>query len=240
MLDDLEDYIGGIVVSESGYSEEDEVNSPNLKEGMIPVYYDEANKVWRKADETNKGENKWYDYHTEAKQWANIVTVADEDSYLRDAEVGTEIPMEKITTFFVWVPRYAYSITSGYKQGSTDSENKTGTIDVTFLKGNTNVGTDGVTYPTDYDETTLNAGDVTPKIVHPGFTLGNSQITGIWVAKFEASGLNGEQAVGNASSSSSTPVAVAEDTYVRILPSQISWRHITIGKRSTKRRIETF
>ena len=223
-LAELENYMNGI----EGYSEEFKVNVPKLQEGMIPVYYDETAKVWRRADETNKGTVKWYDY--EAKQWANIVTVSDEDANLREAEVATEIPMEKITTFFVWIPRYAYSITEGYKQGSTEEAEVTGKIDVTFLKGSSNIGSDNVTYETDYDESEIEAGEETPKIVHPGFTSGNSQLTGIWVAKFEASGLNGGQAVGNASSSSSIPVTVGSDTYVRILPSQISWRHITIGE----------
>ena len=199
------------------------VNKPNLKEGMIPVYYDEENKVWKKADVNNK-DKQWYDY--ENKKWANIVTVMESDKELREVEVGTEIPIEKITTFFVWIPRYAYSITSGYKQGNE----ATGSIDITFLKGDTNIGVDGKKYETDYDETKLNPGDITPKIVHPAFTLGDKQLTGIWVAKFEASGINKDGlAAGNASSTSSKPTST-EGAYVRILPSQISWRHITIGE----------
>ena len=222
-LADLEDYMNGITISETGYSEADKVNKPNLKSGMIPVYYDESDKVWKKADENNT-DKQWYDY--ENKKWANIVTVADEDKDLREVEVGTEIPMEKITTFFVWIPRYAYSITSGYQQGN----GATGSIDITFLKGNTNIGTDGNTYATDYDETKLNAGDTTPKIVHPGFTLGNSQLNGMWVAKFEASGINGSgEIVGNASSTSSS-TASTTGAYVTIKPSVPSWRHITIGE----------
>ncbi len=209
-------------ISENGYNETDKVNTPKLKAGMIPVYYDSG--IWKKADENNT-DKQWYDY--ENKKWANIVTVADSDSKLRDAEVGTEIPMEKITTFFVWIPRYAYSITSGYQKGSTEN----GSIDITFLKGNTNVGVDGNIYGTDYDETKLSAGDTTPKIVHPGFSFDNRELTGIWVAKFEASGTNASgQAVGNANSESSTPVAVDTSTYVKILPSVVSWRHITIGE----------
>ena len=224
-LADLEDYINGTIISEEGYDEQTGVNKPNLKSGMIPVYYDEANKVWKKADENNK-DNQWYDYDN--KKWANIVTVADTDKDLREAKVGTEIPMDKITTFFVWIPRYAYSITSGYQQGN----GATGSIDITFLKGNTNIGTDGNTYETNYDESKLNPGDTTPKIVHPGFTLGNSQITGMWVAKFEASGTTSDgTAVGNSTDASSyKPIKPDDTTYVRILPSKISWRDITIGE----------
>ena len=200
-------------------------NEPNLKDGMIPVYYDETNKIWRKADESNKNK-QWYDYDN--KKWANIVTVSEADKNLRRAEVGTEIPMEKITTFFVWVPRYAYSITSGYRQGN----GATGSIDVTFLKGNTNIGADGKTYEADYDETKLSAGNKTPKIVHPGFTIGNSQLAGLWVAKFEASGTTSNgTAVGNADGSSTyNPVKPDSTSYVKILPSKISWRDITIGE----------
>ena len=233
LLEDLEDYINGNIVTEEGYDEEGQVNKPNIKAGMIPVYYDGT--TWRKADETNQDEeHKWYDYSEEEKQWANIVTVAEEDKSLREAKVGTEIPMEKITTFFVWVPRYAYSITRGYKEGNEG----TGEIDVTFLKGNTNTGTDNVEYRTDYDETKLSKGDTTPKIVHPAFKLGNTQLTGIWVAKFEASGLNASgKAVGNADADEGTdnitgynPITSDNSTYVRILPNQPSWRQITIGE----------
>ena len=224
-LDDVADFLNGYTQSESGYNETDKVNSPNLKKGMIPVYYDDASKVWRKADENNK-DKQWYNY--DEKKWANIVTVAEENGELRNVAVGTEIPMDKITTFFVWVPRYAYSITSGYKQGN----GATGSIDVTFLKGNTNIGTDGVSYPTDYDESKLSEGATTPKIVHPGFKLGDRELTGIWVAKFEASGTDSNgNAVGNASAGSSAEQYQPDSsTYVKILPSKISWRHITIGE----------
>ena len=225
ITDYIEDNLQGTVISEDGFDEAEQVNAPKLRTGMIPVYYDEAIKGWRKADENN-AENQWYDY--DAKKWANIVTVSDANSNLRTAEVGTEIPMEDITTFFVWIPRYAYSITSGYKQG----EGATGEISVTFLKGNTNTGVDDVNYPTDYDESTLNPGDETPKIVHPGFKMGNRELSGIWVAKFEASGTNTTgEAVGNCDGEATyNPVAADDTTYVKILPSVPSWRNITIGE----------
>ena len=222
-LSNYEYYIQNYMISEDGYDEEGKVNKPRLKEGMIPVYYE--NGVWKKADENNEGK-QWYDYET--KKWANIVTVSDDDSNLRNAEVGTEIPEEKITTFFVWIPRYAYSITSGYKQGN----GATGSIDITFLKGNTNKGEDGTEYETDYNAEKVAVGGQTPKIVHPGFRMGSTELTGIWVAKFEASGedKNGK-AVGNANSEKNEEqYKPDESTYVRILPSKISWRYITIGE----------
>ena len=224
-LSNLDEFIREMGYSENGYKEEYGVNEPKLKEGMIPVYYDGTN--WRKADESNKDENhKWYNYiDTNKKQWANIVTVAEEDKNLREAEVGTIIPMEKITTFFVWIPRYAYSITSGYQEGNVE----TGSIEIKFLKGNTNKDAEGNQYKYDYEETEVVDG-VTPMIVHPGFTWGDTGLTGIWVAKFEASGTNSEgQAVGNHTYETNTVVAVDETTYVKILPSVVSWRNITVG-----------
>ena len=48
-------------------------NEPLLSENMIPVYYDETNSVWRKADVKNSKEQyKWYDYNN--KMWANAIT----------------------------------------------------------------------------------------------------------------------------------------------------------------------
>ena len=224
-LSDLEEQMDYVLASESGYSELNGVNIPKLREGMIPVYYDTDSQVWRKADESNQG-NQWYDYAK--KQWANIVTVSDEDSSLRDAEVGTEIPMDKITTFFVWIPRYAYSIDRGYKEGNVTN----GHIDVTFLKGTTNTGSDGVDYATDYDESQLQPGDTTPAIVHPVFSQGGKELTGIWIAKFEASGTNSSgEAVGNSDNDATyTSVQPDSSTYVKILPSKVSWRNINVGE----------
>ena len=54
--------------------DESGANAPELTNAMIPVYYDETNNVWKKADKSNsKEEYKWYDY--DKKMWANAVTV---------------------------------------------------------------------------------------------------------------------------------------------------------------------
>ena len=38
-------------------------NHPNLINGMIPVYYDESTKTWKKADESNTiNAHEWYNY----------------------------------------------------------------------------------------------------------------------------------------------------------------------------------
>ena len=85
-------------------------NEPVLTSNMIPVYYDETNSTWKKADENNTDKNnQWYDYDN--KMWANAVTVTETNraTYL-SAKAGTEISMNDINTMWVWIPRYKYTI----------------------------------------------------------------------------------------------------------------------------------
>ena len=94
------------------------------------------------------------------------------------------------------------------------------------------------------------AGDVTPMIVHPAFKFGNKELSGLWVAKFEASGVNDltktdvstETAiaanwtnyVGNRSATDKNPVAVTDNTVLTVKPSVPSWSDITIGDAQTQ------
>ena len=161
---------------------------------MIPVYYE--NGVWKKADTTNENEAmKWYSYTEENKQWANVVTVESSNlSKYANAEIGTEIAQSEITAMFVWIPRYSYEI-----KGEKD-------IEISFLKGTSNKEANG---------------QETAKIVHPVFTDGSKnnyaeggwdrELTGYWVAKFEASGVENGEAVGNRSSTSGTVSSTYSD-----------------------------
>lgn len=202
-----------IIVYEDEFDSENLVNKPVIVDGMIPVYYE--NGVWKKADSTNKDETKkWYNY-TE-KRWANIATVESKNlSKYQNAELGTEIVQSEITTMFVWIPRYSYEI---------DSSNQK--INISFLQGTTNKEADG---------------EETKKIVHPVFTDGsknnyaeggwNKELPGFWVAKFEASGIENGTFVGNGSASSNSQIqAPTANTAVRVIPSAISWRYITVGE----------
>ena len=99
---------------------------------------------------------------------------------------------------YVWIPRYAYQIVADKN------------IKVTFLKGNTNEGVDGVTYTEDQTTDTR-----TTSIVHPAFNLGGTELKRILMAKFEASGTNKDgNAVGNASSSSSEQQYAPDSTTI--------------------------
>ena len=133
-------------------------NAPVLASNMIPVYYDATAKVWKKADVKNKAiENRWYNYENHV--WANAVTVkeANRQTYL-NANVGTPISMDDITTMWVWIPRFNAVIPSNYNGGTQASPNA---IDVTFVKPN---------------ETAIDA-----------FTFGTKQLSGFWYGKFETS-----------------------------------------------------
>ena len=164
-----------------------EPNKPELTSNMIPVYYDNTNKVWKKADSSNTNETyKWYDYDN--KMWANAVTVTETNrsTYL-SANAGTEIPMDDINTMWVWIPRYTYT----YLNTNTPEEIKVkfenGTSSSGTIKCTDNVSGSGTTSQTCTDATngSLKAG--TSTYTHPAFTFGDTELTGLWVGKFESS-----------------------------------------------------
>ena len=138
-------------------------NMPVLASNMIPVYYDETNSVWKKADVSNTDTtNPWYSYNSTGEykgRWANAVTVTNTNrtTYL-NAAPETTIPMDDITTMWVWIPRFNVVTPSNYNGGTAAKPNA---IDVTFVKEN---------------ETAIDA-----------FTFGTKSLSGFWYAKFETS-----------------------------------------------------
>ena len=138
-------------------------NAPVLASNMIPVYYDEANDVWKKADLANTSiKEQWYSYESSGDKkgmWANAVTVTSTNraTYL-NAEPGTTISMDDINTMWVWIPRFNAVTPSNYNGGTQEAPNA---IDVTFVKQN---------------ETAIDA-----------FTFGDKELSGFWYAKFELS-----------------------------------------------------
>ena len=204
-------------------------NSPKLKTGMIPVKLDENKKTWVKASSDNSGKD-WYDYSTGSKKWANVVTVKASGTKTREnymnAEVGTEIAEDDITTMFVWIPRYAYKIVSGYH--STGN----GIIDIKWLTGTTDATVDGSLVAKRTSETDKNY------VVHPAFTndtsLGGSgeEIEGFWVGKFESS--NVEAVKDNANMDKNTTdenilYGQGDNKTVTIRPNVTSWRAISVS-----------
>ena len=139
-------------------------NAPVLASNMIPVYYDETNETWKKADVSNIDKNNpWYSYNKAGEykgMWANAVTVTSTNraTYL-NATPGTIIPIDDINTMWVWIPRFNAVTPSNYNGGKQEKPNA---IDVTFVKQN---------------ETAIDA-----------FTFGTKQLSGFWYAKFEIGG----------------------------------------------------
>ena len=214
-LQEMVDAINNVSPSSEGYVESKKVNSPKVTSGMIPIKWENNNWVVCSQDDSN-----WYSYDS-TKKWANVML--SDGTYKADTvKVGQVVEEKDLGSMYVWIPRYAYKI-AGEKN-----------IEVTFLKGNTNEGSDGVIYTTDESTDTSKTA-----IVHPAFNLGGTELNGFWVAKFEASGTNkDENAVGNASSSSSAQQYAPDSTTIaKSLPNKISWRHISIGE-SEKRSMD--
>ena len=101
-------------------------------------------------------------------------------------------------SMWVWIPRYAYKITSGYHQSGTDTTG--GTIEIAFIDTNNQFlnGETGtiVTDPSKVTYTEDENGEQVQNewLVHPAFTSnaknggGFGELTGIWVGKFETTG----------------------------------------------------
>lgn len=150
----------------------------------------------------------WYDYST--GKWANIKTTSSDAS---------------LEAYWVWIPRFAY------KLPESDSAKQ---MDVIFVKDNGTKGVlqDGSTveclYATDYDITSDASGTYVNKtmdavdnwIIHPAFTFGDTQLSGIWVAKFEASSNNPIATDGGGN---------VTDLSVQVKPDVTSWRNISLS-----------
>jgi len=181
-------------------------NAPEVYQGLYPIKYDGGGNVVF----TNASDPEWYNY-TEGK-WANAVTL----DKLGQMDPSTAT-IDNITGYYVWIPRYAYLIRTGY--GISD----TGRIDIRFLSGTTNSDADGKTYYTvaDLDNTHEKWEEVNTVtyigdrqmdyLVHPAFKF-EEELRGIWVGKYEASkGIE------------------REIEHVNTIPSAILWQSIDIA-----------
>ena len=154
-------------------------NRPVLAEGMIPITYDGSK--WVKADKYG-AYNNWYDYGNQ--KWANavMVTSATRETYM-NADVGTTIPENDILAYYVWIPRYKYKLFNATYAGGTSAQ----VIEVTFENGTSTTGTVTCTYASNGAETCTNKSNG-KWYTHPAFTLGDTELKGIWVGKFETTG----------------------------------------------------
>jgi len=199
---------------EESFDNTRKVNKPVLASGMIPVKYNGTN--WVICSQTDE---EWYDY--EDKKWANVML--SDGTYKDKTQIGQVVEDEELGSMFVWIPRYAYSINQYKTQigSSTVGEGTTQEItNVTFLVGTSSKDKDGNAYNADYNVEEAVVGNATPKIVHPAFNFGGTNLPGIWSAKFEASM---EETNNNTTANNNTSKTI------KIVPNAESWRYIQIG-----------
>ena len=175
----IDEALGQTYILEKG------VNKPRLTAGMSPIKFkDPTTSEKGKVEKANNEDTNWYDYN--GKKWANAQT---EDG-----------------SMWVWIPRYAYKV------NETDKK-----FDIKFLIGTTdNYYDESGKIQTAKRCTSSNANvdTKTGYTVHPAFTDETSigyrnggwdkELTGIWVAKFEA---------GYASGNNSAPVKASSVSY---------------------------
>ena len=173
-----------------GYNPDKGVNHPVLLTGMTPVKWDGTTEI-----ETTEYDSDWYNY--DEKRWANAKSADG--------------------SYWVWIPRYAYKITSGYHSSTT------GTIDVKFLKGRTNEAIDDTIIETEgyipgTKDTSMHY------FLHPAFQFNGDEL-GFWIAKFEPTAAEG---VASGTSSCNSADNTTEKT-IKILPGETSWRCINVS-----------
>ena len=186
-------------------------NAPDIsgfnKSNTYYVSWDLTSSPYQINDDTNLNgvaPGNWYDYTQGVNHWANVKTTGGEND-----------------CYWVWIPRYAYKVPT---RSSTAQ-----TIEIKFLKEDTNIP---IGETEEITNTTPTPGEW---VVHPAFTnAGNGgfgNLTGIWVAKYEASS-SSSSVVENPTA---TQLAIDggsdtdTDLKVRVKPNVTSWRGITIN-----------
>ena len=147
-------------------------NKPVLYTNMIPVVYDGTKWVYSDGTQTN-----WYNYTD--KQWANAVVLNSGVT----KNVGDEVTEEDVALWYVWIPRYKYTIFNGNNESVSEQ-----LINVTFESGTNRTGTVTCSDNADGSETCSTITNGKSTYTHPAFKFGNTNLTGFWVGKFEVSG----------------------------------------------------
>jgi prepilin-type N-terminal cleavage/methylation domain-containing protein len=143
---------------------------------MVYTYYDTAEGVnkpvlangmtpikWDGTTwiETVETDADWYNYTATDKKWANARTSDG--------------------SMWVWIPRYIYKISSGWH-----STTSTPIIDIQFTRDMNDNWNSSVINNINTGTTADSSNGTWTN--HPAFTFGTTELSGIWVSKFEASG----------------------------------------------------
>lgn len=158
------------------------VNKPYLYEGMLPVKQDEGRWVVCSVNDT-----EWYDYVINGNgpiRYANVMLM--DDIILYNPETAKTIPNEKVRatpieqlvgcrvviegSMFVWVPRYTYKASTG---------------EITYSYLTSDYLLDGfVKAPAFYNGEYQGA---TTDNANAGYVANGTELTGIWISKYQAS-----------------------------------------------------
>ena len=183
------------------------VNKPKLAEGMTPIKFTMPTSTAEgTVIETKESDENWYQYGTtyETRKWANAKTADG--------------------SMWVWIPRYAYKITyytDETKEVKSATKTEYGDIDVVFLIGTTdNYYDENGAIKTAKRATSESVKEDGNYYVHPAFTdesnIGyanggwDEELTGIWVAKFEAGKEETQYPTFQANKTSFTNISVGE------------------------------
>ena len=120
----------------SEYTDNSGANKPELFDNMVAIKYE--NEKWLVANTSEK----WYDY--DAKEWANAVVLNSGVT----KNVGDEVTEEDVALWYVWIPRYKYTIFNGNNEIVSEQ-----LINVTFESGTNRTGTVTCTDNADGSET---------------------------------------------------------------------------------------
>ena len=174
-------------------------NKPELVEGLIPVTWNGMD--WVSANTASE----WYNYGEQ--WWANAVTTT-ETNRAKYQTPGTVIPISDINTMWVWVPRYEYkfsNMATGYAGGTAELP---GAIGINFIGKDVTAPSDAANYK-----------------VHPAFTFGDQELSGIWVGKFET----GNQTACTATSNVAGTACDVTSLGAQVKPNVPSWRGIRVS-----------
>ena len=120
----------------------------------------------------------------------------------------------------VWIPRFAYQITSYYHTASDSA----GNINVVFIDENNQNKEKTKTYSTTYPSATAGAStEMSDYVVHPAFDYDGKHLSGFWMGKFESShtGCTLDVATGQEDFTGNEVMTIKANV--------TSWRNITIG-----------
>ena len=207
-------------LTESALSVKSAINPSIDNTYMVPVKYENNQCIELESIENEE----WFDYSEQ--KWANVRT---DNGY------------------FVYIPRYAYKITSGYHTTLSSA----GTIAIVFLNEDNTLKTikdseGNIVNPNDIvtadqvnsNEANTGINATTKYIIHPAFTAfddNGKNIDGIWVAKYEMSmeSLSSNETTWShvsIESENNGNISIISDKTKRMVskPGASSWRYIDV------------